>query len=177
MVQLHSQYPRTQDTIYGQEMIWNTVECWVNAKHLNCKLSKPQPVQNSYHVLSNYCLIHWNITKPVQALQEFTIQCWLMSVQNTEFIFAGYHLQTNSYINHSIWWQYYHACLIIQTSLVPISLDNWQSSVIFFYQHPQCLVYMHTNKHNIQVLLFCDFPLQEFKLALVGLTFNCIRWK
>lgn len=35
--------PRTQDTIYGQEMIWNTAECWVKAKHLNCQSFKLQP--------------------------------------------------------------------------------------------------------------------------------------
>ena len=47
-------------------------------KHLNHQLSEPQLVKNKiYHVLTNYWLLFWNITKPMKALQEFLIECQL----------------------------------------------------------------------------------------------------
>jgi hypothetical protein len=56
--------------------------------------------------------------------------------------------------------------LIIQNLLVPIGLDNRQSAVTFL--PTSSVLSLHTHKHNIQILLFFDLPLQQFKLALVG---------
>jgi hypothetical protein len=49
------------------------------SKHQSSELSIIQTTtskERSYHVLSNYCLLYRNITKPVKALQEFIHKCW-----------------------------------------------------------------------------------------------------
>ena len=64
-------------------------------------LEPPGPVQGLLY------LFYRNITKPVQKLQEFRMECRQLDKVRINVVcifisvFAGYHLQTISYINYS----------------------------------------------------------------------------